>query len=147
MLFAQNPQPFARECLTPDITLVYPQMANIANVQGDVVSHLRIEPDGVARILDIKGNAPQFLVAGATEVISTIRYPTECAGREMDLILSYRKKYPIGPLGSGTSTRLGPNHFQVLASEWATDQQVVSTELHKSSFWHKLFRRRSQAPQ
>ena len=118
----------------------------MANVQGDVVSYLRIEPDGVARILDIKGNAP-LLVTAATQVISTIRYPAECAGQEVDLEFSYRKQYPIGPLQPGMSTRLGANHFQVITAEWATDQQAVSTEVSKPGFWRKLFRRRPQTQQ
>lgn len=139
VLFAVGSSLSGGECATRDVTLVYPQMAGMTNAQGDVISHLQVESDGGAKILDIKGHP--FLVKAAAELISTIRYPAGCADQEINLEFSYRKEYPVGPLDAGTSTRLGPNHFQVFAAEWATDQQgMTGMKLGKRRFWSRLFR-------
>jgi hypothetical protein len=117
----------AEDCSTPDLTLTYPQLANMANVTGDVVVHLRIGTDGTPIVLRIKGKQDRtrtrLLSSGAKETATALRYPIVCADRKLDLELSFRKAGPIGALKPGISTRVGPNHFQVLTNTWATDQR------------------------
>jgi hypothetical protein len=110
-----------------DLTLAYPQLANMANVAGDLVLHLRIGADGTPVILGIKGKQKpkltRLLSIGATATVSILRYPSACANQKVDLEFSYRKEDRIGLLKPGISRRLGPNHFQVLTTKWATDQK------------------------
>ena len=118
---------WAEACSTPDLILTYPQLANMANVTGDVVLRLRIGPDGIPVILRIKGKQERkltrLLSTGTRETALALRYPVACANRTIDLEFSFRKEDPIGPLKPGISTRLGPNHFQAVTTRWATDQR------------------------
>jgi hypothetical protein len=137
----------AEGCSTPDVTLVYPQLANMTNMWGDVLIHLQIGADGRPAIISIqwksnqKFDPPPMLGTAAKDTALSIRYPLDCASEIVDLELSYRKKDPIGPLNLGTSERIGPNHFQVTTNEYATDQQAVTVKVGKQSFWGWLFHR------
>ena len=58
---------WAEDCTTPDLTLTYPRLANMANVTGDVVLHIGIGPDGIPVILRLKGKQERKL----TRLLST----------------------------------------------------------------------------
>jgi len=137
----------AEECSTPDLTLNYPPAANMTNMWGDVLLHLKIGADGTPAVTSIewkpnpKIDPPALLATAAKNVALNIRYPLDCANQTVDLELSYRKKGPIGTLNPGISERVGPNRFQVTTNEWATDQGMGPMTLGKRSFWHRLFRR------
>ena len=137
----------AADCSTPDLTLAYPQAANMANMWGDILFHLEIGVDGAPAIINTEWKAnpkidpPALLAVAAKSVALSTRYPLECVGQALDLELSYRKKRPIGSLDPGISERLGPHHFQVTTNEWATDQGAGPATLSKRSFWWRLFHR------
>jgi len=109
------------------LTLTYPELANLANVTGDVVLHVRINRDGTPSVLRIKGKQDRkrtrLLSRGAAETLATIRFPIACANQTLDLEFSYRKEDPVGPRRPGISKRLGPNHFEVRTNRYATDQR------------------------
>lgn len=137
----------AEECSTPDLTLAYPQAANMANVWGDVLLRLEIGADGTPAVTSVewkpnpKIHPPPVLAIAAKSVAVNIRYPLDCANHSVDLELSYRKEGPIGTLKPGISERVGPNHFQVVTNEWATDQHALTMKVGKQSFWRRLFHR------
>jgi len=139
--------PRAAVCSTPDLTLAYPQAANMANMWGVILFHVEIGIDGAPPVTKMEWTAnpkidpPALLAVSAKSVVLSIRFPLECVGQAVDLELSYRKKEPIGPLDPGISERLGPHHFQVTTNEWATDQQAVTATMSKRSFWWRLFHR------
>ena len=117
----------AEDCSTPDLTLTYPELANVANVTGDLVLHVRINRDGTPSTLGIKGRQDRkrtrLLSKGAEETLATIRFPIVCANQTLDLEFSYRKDNPVGPRRPGISKRVGPNHFEVRTNRYATDQR------------------------
>src|SRR4051794_27092476 len=137
----------AEECSTPDLTLAYPPAANMANMWGDLLLHLEIGADGTPAIISTewkpnpKVDPPALLATAAKNVVLSIHYPRACAHQTLDLELSYRKKGPIGPLDVGVSERMGPNHFQVVTKEWATDQGAGPMSVGKRSLWRRLFHR------
>jgi hypothetical protein len=117
----------------------------MANVRGDILVHLEIGADGTPAIISIewkpnpKIDPPGLLATAAKNVALNLRYPLDCANRTIDLELSYQKQSPVGPLNPGISERVGPNHFQVVTNEWATDQQGGTWTVSKRSFWRRLF--------
>lgn len=117
----------------------------MSNISGDILFQLEIGADGTPAIIGMKWkpnpeiHPPPLLAVSAKSVALGIRYPLECAGQIVDFELSYRKKEPIAPLDPGISERVGPNHFQVVTNEWATDQQATTMTVGKRSFWRRLF--------
>ena len=127
----------AEQCSTPDLKLTYPPAANMANMWGDILLHLEIAADGTPAVTSMewkpnpKIDPPALLATAAKNVALNIRYPLDCGNQAVDLELSYRKKGPIGTPNPGISERVGPNHFQVVTNEWATDQQAVTVNRNK----------------
>ena len=81
----------AADCSTPDLTLAYPQAANITNMWGDILFRLEIGADGAPAIISVEWKAnpkidpPALLAVSAKSVALSIRYPLECIGRTVDV--------------------------------------------------------------
>jgi hypothetical protein len=83
--FWQTPE---AACVAQGGDFVYPALPKSARIQGEVLVGVAIDVNGVPMIETVQGH-PMFWYS-IEILISSVKFPTSCAGEEVDLRLVYR---------------------------------------------------------
>jgi hypothetical protein len=125
---------------TPEVSCVaqggefyYPPLARAASVQGIVVAHVLVGEEGMIALADYQG--PPLLIWPIAEAIMAVRFPTECACREVDLHLKFQL-VESGEQGSRTPA----------ANEWLVSGHAFHTVdtpavVGRRPWWKRIFGR------
>jgi hypothetical protein len=123
------------ECVAQSGNFLYPMLAKSARISGDVTVHVVIGEDGVAAVADYTGH--QMLTASVATEMPTVHFAASCAGREVDLRLTYRLADAL-PYEDRTQ-RTGNNEWLIEAGPTLVTGVVCSGE--KCNWWRRMFHR------
>ncbi len=126
-------------CVAQGGEFLYPALARAASIQGVVVIHTVVGEDGIIAFADYEGHP--LIAFPVAESIMSVRFPANCAGREVNLHLEFR----LVESGAEGSSVIAANEWliQRIALQPMVNRDPVGFEIKpKLSWWKRIFRRR-----
>lgn len=132
---------------TPEVACVaqggefrYPALARSARIQGMVVVHVVVGEDGVIAFADYEGHP--MLAFPVAESIMSVRFPPECASKEVDLKIQYRLHEPTCGFSESIESAIGRSEWMVEAAPTLICDPQVDLGPRQLPWWKRIFKRR-----